>query len=291
MKRGLIVAVLLVAAASSALATPLIWRPAPTLKPMSFEAYLGTNYMQTARTYDWTAGEWKDLADDKKTTVIKLFPAVLFCPVNNLEVGVLAPVFSKTQGDNSSFGLTDLWVKARYRVLNSKLIPLQATLSAAAIIPAADQDAKPSLGDKSTDFGLGLILMSKKVANMTFHARAGYWLNGTYTKTDGEVESTVDVGDMFEWLLKVVYVFNSRSNVWLTVAGTSQSGTETTVGGETTTGKPTERLMPWVGAVFKPIPGVKLAIRPKVGLPLEFGSKGGSLQPWEAGLDFWVDLP
>ena len=230
MRRSLILAAVLAVAASSLHATPLIWRAAPTLKPLSFEAYLGMNYMQTGRTYDWTAGEWKDIADDKKTTVIKLFPAVLFCPVNNLELGVLAPVFSKSQGDNSSFGLTDVWLKARYRVLSGKVLPLQATLSAAAVLPAADETASPSLGDKSTDFGLGLIVATNKVANMTFHARAGYWLNGSYTTTTGEVETETKVGNMFEWLVKVVYVFSKKANVWLTVSGTSQAGSETTAG-------------------------------------------------------------
>jgi hypothetical protein len=291
MRRSLILAAALAVAASSLQATPLIWRSAPTLKPLSFEAYLGMNYMQTAKSYDWTAGEWKALEDSKKTSVIKLFPAVLFCPVNNLELGLLAPVFSKTKGENNSFGLTDVWIKARYRVLSGKVLPLQATLSAAAVLPAADETADPPLGDKSTDFALGLIVMSRKVANMTFHARGGYWLNGSYTTTTEEVETTTEVGNMFEWLVKGVYVFNSRSNVWLTVAGTHQAGAETTVGGVTTTGRPTERLTPWIGAVFKPLSVLKLAVRPKIGVPLEFGSRGGSLQPWEAAIDFWVTLP
>jgi hypothetical protein len=46
-----------------------------------------------------------------------------------------------------------------------------------------------------------------------------------------------------------------------------------------------------LGAVWKPLPIIKLNVRPKLLVPIEALSKGGSINPWEAGLDLWVDLP
>jgi len=277
MKRGLILAAVLAVAASSLYATPLIWRGAGVLKPLSLQAYLGTGYLQTAR---WdSSGSWIELPEASKTTVIKLFPAVMFSPFKNLEVGAVAPVFSKSNEAASSFGIGDAWIKARYGLLQAKMSPVKLTFSAAAILPTAPEDAKPSLGDRTLDLGFGLVAQTMKFAGFVGHARAGYWLNGK--KTVGEVKKTQ--GNMLEYIAKVDYVFGSRASMFLTVAGTMQAAGD---GNAQTT-----RHGLSVGAVLKPLPVVKLAVRPKLILPLEALSKGGSINPWEAGLDFWLTLP
>ncbi len=287
MKKSLILAAVLAVAVSSVSASPLIWRGASTLKPMQLMVLVPNGYMQTARGYDWDNSEWKDLADDKKTTVIKFLPMVGLGLFKGLELGVVAPLYSKSKGDHSSLGLGDAWLKARYGVLKGKLTPVKLTLSVAAILPTAPEDANPSLGDRTLDFGFGAIAQTQKLAGFIGHLRLGYWLNGKYTKTVEEVEKEYDVGNMFEYVVKVDYKFNKKTGVFLSVGGMMLA--ETKVDGVTNAKSAKDRHEAWFGAIWKPIP--KLAIRPKVGVPLEFACKGGSLQPFDIGLDFWVTLP
>ncbi len=289
MRRGLILAALLVVAASSVQATPLVWRQAKMMAPMSLEAYLGVGYFQTARGYNWTDEAWQDLTDAQKTTVIKLMPAVYFAPVKNLELGVVAPLASKSKDTLSSSGLGDAWINARYGLLQGKLIPVMLTLSAAAVLPTAPEDANPTLGDRTFDIGVAAVAQTKSIAGFSAHARAGYWLNGSYTRTVEEMEQTVDVGDGVEWLVKGVYAFSKKANVWVTLCGMFLGNSE--VDGDEVANSAVDRAAVWVGAVVKPLPVVKLAVRPKVGVFLEPLSRGGGMQPWEAGVDFWLAVP
>ncbi|MBN2537874.1 transporter [candidate division WOR-3 bacterium] len=279
MKRGLTAAVLLVAAASSAFATPLIWRGAGMLKPLGFQAYVGTGYLQTAKKWVDSTESWVELGDASKTTTIKVFPAVMFAPVKNLEVGLHAPLFLKTKDTLSSMGLGDAWFKARYGILQGKLTPVKLTFTAAAVFPTAAEDANPSLGDRTLNFGFGLIGQTQSLAGFVGHLRLGYWLNGK--KKAGEVEKAQ--GNMLEYVAKVDYNFTKKFQLWLSGVGTMQAEAEGNA--------ETNRHMLSLGAVWKPLPVVKLNVRPKVLVPLEALSKGGSINPWEAGLDFWVDLP
>ncbi len=276
MKKGLILMAILAVAVSSVSASPLIWRGASVLKPMQLMVLVPNGYMQTAKGYDWDNSEWVELNDAAKTTSIKSVPMVGLGLFNGLELGVVAPLYSKTQGDNSSLGLGDALLKARYGLLKGELLPVKLTLSAAAVLPTAPEDANPALGDRTLDFGLGAIAQTQKLAGFIGHLRLGYWLNG---KTPGEEGQKL--GNMFEYVAKVDYKFNKKTGVFLSMGGIMQA--------EGDANKEKARHEAWVGVVWKPIP--KLAVRPKVGVPLEFACKGGSLQPFDIGLDFWVTLP
>jgi hypothetical protein len=287
MRRGLILAVVLAAAAGSAVATPLIWRGAGVLKPMQLIGQLNLSYSQTSRKYDWTGKEWVDQSDAEKTTTIKGDLMVGFSPLKNLEVQLYAPVMSKSQGDDSSMGLGDAWFKARYGILQGKILPVKLAASGAVAFPTAAEGAKPSLGDRTLDFGLGLIAQTQKLAGFVVHARLGYWLNGTYEKMTGEVEQTYDVGDMLEYVAKVDYYFAKNACVFVSALGSMQGRTE--VEGDEVANSEKELHSACVGAVWQPIP--ILSVRPKVTLPLEFVSRGGPIPAFTPGLDFWVTLP
>jgi hypothetical protein len=287
MRRGLILAVVLAAAAGSAVATPLIWRGAGVLKPMQLIGQLNLSYSQTAKGYDWADEEWRSLDDDKKVTTIKGDVMVGISPLKNLEVLLYAPVMSKSQGDDSSMGLGDAWFKARYGILQGKVLPVKLAGSGAVAFPTAGEDAKPSLGDRTLDVGLGLIAQTQKLAGFVIHARLGYWLNGTYEQTSGEVEQTFDVGDMFEYVAKADYFFAKNACAFASAIGSMQGRTK--VEGDEVANSEKELHSACVGAVWQPLPF--LSIRPKVTVPLEFVSRGGSIPAFTPGLDFWVTLP
>ena len=279
MRRGLILTVILAAVASSALATPLIWRGAGVLKPMGLQAYLGTGYLTMEKKWVDSTESWVELSEKSQTTVIKVFPAVMFAPLKNLEVGVHAPLFAKSKDTLSSFGLGDAWFKARYGILQGKVVPVKLTFTAAAVFPTASEDANPSLGDRTLDFGFGLIGQTQSLAGFIGHLRLGYWLNGKVTS--GETEKAQ--GNMIEYVAKVDHNLSKAFSLFLCGVGTMQSEGDGNV--------ETNRHSLCIGAVVKPLPVLKLSIRPKVLIPLEGLSKGGSINPWEAGLDFWLDLP
>jgi len=277
-KRSLILAAVVLLTAST-LATPLIWRGAGVLKPMGFQAYLGATYLETGKKWVDSTESWVELSDKSKVATVKLFPAVIFSPVKSLEVGVVAPLFSKTKDTLSSFGLGDAWFKVRYGILQGKLVPVKLTFTAAAVLPTAAEDANPSLGDRTLDFGFGLIGQTQSMAGFVGHLRAGYWLNGKVKS--GEVEKAQ--GNMVEYVAKVDYGLSRKLTVFLAGQGTMQAAGDGNA--------ETNRHMLAVGAVVKPLPVLKLNLRPKVLVPLEALSKGGSINPWEAGLDAWIDFP
>lgn len=280
MRRALIAAALFAVAASLAPATPLIGRGAGTLKPMQFIAELDLGYAQTTKTYDWTAKEWKDLDDKKKTTTISGMFLAGLAPLKNWEVLLMAPLASRSQDTLSSMGVGDVELHTRYALIAGKLVPVKLTAVGAFGLPTASKDAKPKIGDGKMAGGLGLIAMTKSFSKMAAHLRLAYWLNGS-------VNDTTKVGDMFEYVAKFDYDPSKSLQFWLSLAGTMQGKTK--YNGTAKDNTQQDRHIAQLGAVYKPIP--MLSIRPKAGLPLAFLSKGGALAPFSLGLDFWVIAP
>lgn len=282
MKRNLVLAAVLVAAASSLLATPLIGRGAGTLKPMQFIVELDLGYSQTAKTYNWTAGEWPDTSDADKNKVATISAMLLagLAPLKNWEVLLMAPLASKSKDTLSSFGPGDVELHTRYGIIAGKLVPVKLTAVAALGLPTSDKEAKPKLGDGKLAGALGVIATTKPLGKAVAHLRAAYWLNG-------KTNDTTRVGNMLEYVAKVDYDLTKSFQLWLSMVGTMLAQTE--VNGEAVDKTQQDRHIAQLGAVVKPIP--MLSIRPKVGLPLEFLSKGGSLAPLNVGLDFWVIAP
>jgi len=289
MRRSLVVAAVLVLAAGSLSASPLTWRPAEVMKPMSFLAYADFSYVKTTRGYYWSTETWEDLPDESQRTLVRVLPAVYFSPLKNLEAGIVAPVASHSQGDSSSFGLGDVWFNARYGIIQLPLVPVRLTASAAVVLPTAPEDAYPPLGDRTLDIGAALLLQTRSFAGVAFHARAGYWLNGSYTLTGGEVDTKVDVGDGLEWLVKVDYSIVPMVTGWVALGGTTE-GNATWEDIEVPNSS-SDRAAVWAGVELHPLPLVDLGLRPKFGYALEPLSKGGAMAPWEAALDVWVAMP
>lgn len=281
MKRSVILLILSAAVVSSSFATPLIARGAGTLKPMQFIAELDLGYSQTAKSYDWTNKEWKEITDAKKktTTISGMFLGGLGL-LPNWELLVMVPLASRTQDTLKSLGVGDIELQSRYGIITAKLSPVKLTAAGAIGFPTADQNAKPKIGDGKFSGGLGLIAMTKKFGPVLGHLRAAYWLNGN-------INDTTKIGNMFEYLAKLDYDFSSAFQLWLSLAGTMQG--QTAYRGVAKANTEQDRHIAQVGAVWKPFP--MLSIRPKVGIPLEFVSRGGSLAPFSAGLDFWVIAP
>jgi hypothetical protein len=281
MKKILIMTVIIIIAAiSNTMATPLIWRGASTIKPMQFIGQVNLFYSQTTKSYDWTNNEWTSLADDKKTTSINAQIMAGLSPFKNFEFLVLAPIASKTQDTLNSFGPGDFWIKARYGLVSSKLVPIKFTLSGALVLPFASKDANPSLDDRTTDIGIGGILQTKSFGPFVGHLRFGYWFNG-------KTNDTTKVGDMLEYVAKLDYQLNKIITPFLSIWGTMQGKTE--YNGEAKENTQKDRHNVQIGLVAKPIS--MLSIRPKISVPLEFICKGGSNAPFQIGLDFWVIAP
>jgi hypothetical protein len=263
-----------------ATATPLIGRGAGTLKPMQFIAELDLGYSQTAKTYDWTAKEWKDLENKKKTTTISGMLLAGLAPLKNWEVLLMAPLASKSQDTLSSLGVGDVEFHTRYGIIAGKLVPVKLTAVAALGLPTASKDAKPKIGDGKMAGALGIIATTKPLGKAVVHARAAYWLNG-------KTNDTTKVGDMLEYVVKLDYDFTKSFQLWASLVGTMQAKTE--YNGTAKDNTQQDRHLAQVGVVYKPIP--MLSIRPKIALPLQFLCKGGAMPAYNAGLDFWVVAP
>jgi len=279
-QRALMVAALFAAVASFATATPLIGRGAGTLKPLQFLAEVDLGYSQTGQKYNWTDSKWDGLADTLKTTTISAAVIAGLAPLKNWEVLLHAPLASKSQGLNSALGVGDVELHTRYGIIAGKLAPVKLTAVGALAFPTADKSAKPKIGDGKLAGAIGLIATTKPFGKAVGHLRAAYWLNG-------EVNDTTRAGNMLEYVAKLDYDFTKMLQVWASLVGTMQARTE--INGVAKEKTEQDRHVAQLGLVVKPVP--ILSIRPKVGLPLAFVSRGGSIAPFNAGLDFWVLVP
>lgn len=280
MKRAVVLAVLAVAVASSALATPLVGRGAGTLKPMQFLGEVDFGYTQTGQKYNWTDSKWDALADTLKTSTISAAVIAGFAPTKNWELLVHAPLSSRSQGAKDAFGVGDIELHTRYGIIAGKLAPVKLTAVAAAAFPTADKNVAPKLGDGKWAGAVGLLVTSKPLGKSIVHARAAYWLNGN-------TNDTTKAGNMFEYVAKFDHDFTKKFQLWASLVGTMQARTE--INGTAKEKTEQDRHVAQLGLVIKPVP--VLSIRPKAGVPLAFISKGGSIAPFSAGLDFWVTLP
>jgi len=261
-------------------ATPLIGRGAGTLKPLQFLGELDLGYAQTTKTYDWAANTWKDLDAKERTTTLSGTFLLGFAPIKRWELLLLAPIASKSQDTLSSFGVGDLEFHTRYALITGKLAPFFLTGVAGVAFPTADKTAKPKIGDGKFAGALGLIFQTRQIGPILGHLRAAYWLNG-------KTNDSTRVGNMFEYSAKCDYKLIKMLELWLSLAGTMQARNE--INGVAKTNTEQDRHVVSAGAVIKPIP--VLFIRPRVGVPLEFISRGGAIAPFSLGLSFWVIVP
>lgn len=270
------------AVAASLNATPLVGRGAGMLSPKQFLGEIDFGYSKTASRYDWANNEWVDLIDTLQTSTISAAVIAGFAPMKNWEVLLHAPLAAKSQGSFSSLGVGDVELHTRYALIAGKTAPVKLTAAAGIGLPTADKSAKPKIGDGKLSGALGLIATTKKFGLFTGHVRAAYWLNG-------KTNDTTKAGNMFEYVVKGDFDFTKTFQVWLSLVGTMQGRTE--INGTAKEKTEQDRHVGQVGLLLKPKSVPVLTIRPKVGIPLQFLSRGGQIAPWVGGLDFWVTVP
>jgi len=261
--------------ASMSHATPLLWRGAKTIPAGKPIIMVGFGYTTINRSWDQANEEWIDKPDSLQTTVIDAHFMLGYAPINKWEIMAHIPVMNKSQGDLSSLGLQDIWIKTRYNFLGGKGQPF-LTGVAAVRIPMADENADIVLDDRTLDIAAGAIFMHS-VTPLVFHLKAGYWYN---MKNDAEV----DIGDEIEAIFKIDYILNNQITAFLNFSfleGLKNKAEDGTESG----GKRRLNLIP--GIVIKPAPG--LSIRPKFIFPIPVTAVNqlGSNFTWKIGLDVW----
>lgn len=278
MKRSLLILAAL-AASASLLATPLIGRGPGILKPMQFLAELDLGYSQTTKSWSWMEEEWKEQPDPQRVTTLSGTLIAGFAPLKRWELLAMAPLASRSRDTLSSFGVGDVELQTRYALLTGPKAPFALTGVAGVAFPTADQDARPLIGDGKFAGAAGLIA-ARRFGPAVTHLRAAYWYNG-------KINDTTKVGNMLEYVAKFDYNFTRTFQLWTSVVGTMRGRTERN--GTAVENTEQDRHVAQLGAVWKPVP--MLSVRPKVGVPLAFLSRGGALTPYNVGLDFWVIAP
>lgn len=275
MKRMILTSLILVFVAGICQAGPLLWRDPKTVDKGSFIIMDGIGFNKQTKTWNYTNETWDTLATAQQLQTISSMFMLGYGILKNFELLSYIPVLKRDRDTLHSFGLGDVWFKAKYCVLNKKGLPTLAIL-AATRIPVSDKNAKPLLDDHSLDFALGAKIATPKKANFVGHLKFGYWFNGDTTN--------INLGDEIEAIAKVDYWFSKSAFFFLnaemiqTFKNKDATGTEIP-----NTDKRSLVLTP--GLTIKPITG--LTLRPKIGIPLLMASQGGKIYPYSLGLDIW----
>lgn len=277
MKKVILLAVLL---ATAVPATPLIGRSAAVSKPFQAFVWANAGYNKQAKVYDWTEEKYVGLVEtDPVTTYGAELWGAVGLPFRN-EVDVVVPAWAKTKGSAMSNGIGDVTVMLRHGLPIPGIVPFKAALALAANVPTSDRASSPALDDGTVDIGAGLNVVTSRLGPLAAHARAGYWLSG---KTD----DTTKVGNLLEYIAVLDYNLSMAIIPELAVSGSMRAQKQ--VNGEPQTQTESSQHFATLLVMTKPLPF--LVVRPKVGLPLEFASKGGSLSSFYAGLDVWATFP
>jgi hypothetical protein len=274
------IVVLVALLAGAGAATPFMYRTGTTLKLLQVNAWAGGFYWQTTKGYSWPDTEYQTLPESLRTTAVGAEVLAAVGLPFKLELGAVLPVSSRSKGTASATGIGDAMVTLRYGVLQLPVMPLKVAVGVGANLPTAPADANPSLGDRTTDFGLGLWANTMKLGIIVGHVRAGYWLNG-------KKDDTTKVGNMLEYLASVDLALPGKLTPQVAVGGYVQNETEVN-------GSPVARTALRYNAVsllllYRPLP--MLVIRPKAGFPVASLGQGGAIPDYTLGLDVWVTLP
>lgn len=282
MKKTVIVVTLGLLLAAPAGATVFLSRSSGMLKTFQVLAFVPLAYSQTAKTYDWTAGEYVSLADNARTSSLD---AGLLAGVGlpfRFEVCGFVPVAMKSKDTLKSSGIGDAMAMVRWGVLQSKLLPVRATLIGAANLPTAKEGASPSLGDRTVDIGVGLAANTIKLGIIAAHLRAGYWFNG-------EDDNGVQAGDFLEYIVFVETPLRPSFSPYLGLSGV-MAGKNKVNGVEVDNTQKSQHSVAF-GITSKPLSFLPLWVKPKASIPLAGVSEGGALPDFALGLDLWTALP
>ncbi len=277
-KSVLSVVVLLAILAGNASATYMLTRGASVLKPLQFVGYVAAGFSRTTQRYDTVAEKYVTLPSSGQTSTISTDVLLGVSLLKNLELVGVAPIVSKTQGDQSAFGLGDAALMLRYGLLGAPL-PFGLTLAASVNMPTSAKDAVLKLGDRSTDIALGATFQTVSVGPLAIHARAAYWLNGKADATR--------YGNMFEYVVFPDFVISPKASIFPMLAGAM--ATDNVINGVKLAASGASVHSAGLGMTWNPVGSFWL--KPKATVPLTLLSSGGSLPRFAFGLDLWAVLP
>lgn len=275
LKPILIALFLLVASGNS---TPLLVRTGAVTKPFRVLGWVTFTYYQNNRLYDWDSRTFQPLERQQDVLTADLL-ASLGLPFN-FELGGVLPLLYKKSGENHAQGVGDLMLVGRYGFLDLPLVPVKGALSLALNLPTGDRNARPPLGDGSTDFAAALALNTAKLGFVVAHLRLAYWLNG---KTD----DTTKLGNLTEYMAGLDLPVFPKLTPQFALTGYTQD--QKIVNGEPVEKTEVSRNLFTLLFLYQPFP--KLTIRPKLSFPLKGLSQGGAIADYALGLDLWTTLP
>jgi len=278
-RKLVVVAIVLAAIAGDASATYMLSRGASVIKPLQFVGYVASGFSRTTQKYDDAAGKYVALPDSLQTSTLSADVIVGLCPLSKLEVLAVAPVVSKNQGTKSQLGLGDASLMLRYGLLGG-VLPVKVTLAAAVMMPTSAKDLVLSLGDRTTDIGLGAAAQTVKVGPMVAHARLGYWING-------KTSDTTKVGNLFEYVVFPDFALGKKASFFVTLSGTLKADDVVSGVNSALSGAGQHA----VGGGFTWNPAGPLWLKPKFAVPLAAMSTGGSIPSFTVGLDLWAVIP
>lgn len=282
MKKVILLAVLL---ATAVPATPLIGRSAAVSKPFKGFAWVNAGYNRQARVYDWLfEKDYVALAEDLQVTT---YGADLLLGLGlplGFELDAVAPLWVKTRGDAKSTGIGDMTLMLRNCLPLPEAVPFQTTLALGMLAPTSDENSVPALDDGTLDIGIAASILTDRFGPFTGHLRAGYWFSGEYEPP--EIDATKP-GNLFEYI--AVLDWNATASFVPEVALSGSARDQTEIGGFAVPTTESSSHYASLLLLTKPLPF--LVVRPKVGLPLEFISKGGALPAFTLGLDVWASFP
>ena len=261
---------------SVSFAGPIIGRSAKTIPGNAMLFQLNTSYAKLSRTWSWTDEAWSDITPDaNQTTVLGFDFLVGYAPTSQWEILAHIPVMKKDRDTLSTFGLQDIWFKTRYNFIGGKGKPYFTGVLAVRI-PTSPEDADIALDDRTMDIGAGLLYF-QAFNKFLMHVRTAYWYN---MKTDADI----DIGDNIEFLIKPEYQFHKKAKFFLAFSLVEAFKNKDADGNEIDNSQK-RRTTVSPGFVFVPVPG--LSLRPKIIVPLEMLSQGGSNFAWKLGFDVW----
>lgn len=274
----LLMSIILVAVLSSPASAQILWRGAKTMKQGSVIGMASWYMMDFTKSYNWTDEEWKEYPSGRSQTFWGFNTMFGYGVTDRLEVHLHLPIAFKSMEvagvENSSSGIEDIFLKARYAVLPWAKDKHGLTMTGALRFGTGDDEASPALGDGTIDFALGAIFSTAWMNKSRGHLKANYWVNG-------ENDKDVNIGDELKVIVKYDHKLSPKVMPFLTYIYYSQTKKETAAGVVSNSQKIRHYMV--LGGVWKPRKGI--SIRPKVMIPV--GGEGGSLFNFKPVLDFW----
>jgi len=280
MKRLTVMTVVLAVFAGNAMATYMLSRSASIVKPLQFVGYVAAGFSKTTQKYNDSTGKYEALPSDAQTSTLSADVMVGLSPLKSLEVLAVAPVVSKSRGDNSSFGLGDASLLLRYGLISGAVLPVKLTLAAAMMMPTSAEDAVLALGDRTLDVGLGAAAQMAKIGPMVAHARLAYWING-------KTNDSTKVGNQFEYVVLPDFALGKKASVFVTLSGVMTA--DNVVSGVKLAASGAGQHSVGLGFTWNAVG--PLWLKPKAAVPLVAISKGGSKPNFTIGLDLWAVVP